>query len=75
MAGSMTIEFKGGPMDGKTFTVESNDVPDKTVLHTMEHPPPNGLEAWRYRLSNYETNGTDGRAVYHEPMRLPSPGI
>jgi hypothetical protein len=74
MGMAMTIEFKDGPMNGETFTVEGNDVPDKTVLHTIQHPPPNGLEVWRYRLSNYETNGTDGRAVYHEPMKLPSVG-
>jgi hypothetical protein len=74
MAGSMTIEFKGGPLDGKTFTVES-DSPDPTILHTIEHPPPNGVEAWRYRLSNYDTNGTDAHAVYNDPMRMPSPGV
>lgn len=68
---TMTIEFKDGPMNGATFTVEGN-YPDPTVLHMIQHPPPNGTEIWRYRLSSYETNGTEGRAVYNDPMRLPS---
>jgi aminoglycoside N3'-acetyltransferase len=68
---TVTIEFKGGPLDGKTVTVGS-DFPDPTILHIVEHPSPNGIEVWRYRLSNYDTNGTSGRAVYNEPMKLPS---
>jgi hypothetical protein len=67
---AMTIEFKGGPLDGKTLTIES-DWPEPTIIHTIEHPPPNGLEVWRYRLSNYDT---DARASYSAPMKLPSVG-
>jgi hypothetical protein len=68
-----TIEFKDGPMNSETFTVEGNDVPAQSIIHTIQHPPPNGREVWRYRLSNYETDGTNAHAVYNAPMKLARP--
>lgn len=66
----MTIEFKGGPLGGQTLTF-MGDRPDASVLHVITHPPPLGPEFWRYALMSYDTDGTNARAIYGEPVKLP----